>query len=75
MNEEETEKAIDKKAIDLMLTSKTIEEWNENRDTVKTLRDQSWVSKNIDQSGLVFKALPNKKVGDNPTSNRSQSNG
>lgn len=57
------EELTDEKIKELMLTSKTIQEWNENRETAKLLRDQKWISKHIDQSGLVFKALPNKTVG------------
>lgn len=45
----------DQTIIDLMLTSKNIKEWNENRESAKALRNTEWVSQNIDSALLIKK--------------------
>lgn len=45
----------DQKIIDLMLTSKNIKEWNENRESAKALRSTEWISQNIDSALLIRK--------------------
>lgn len=45
----------DQTIIDLMLTSKNIKEWNENRESAKALRSTEWVSQNIDSALLIKK--------------------
>jgi hypothetical protein len=47
--------AMDQKLIDLMLTSKNIKEWNENRESAKALRSTEWISQNIDSALLIKK--------------------
>jgi hypothetical protein len=49
------ETEMDQKIIDLMLSSKNIKEWNENRESAKALRDNEWISKNIDSALLIRK--------------------
>jgi hypothetical protein len=43
----------DKLIIELMLTSETIQQWNENRESAKVLRDAEWISTNIDAANLI----------------------
>lgn len=45
----------DSNIIDFMTTSKSIKEWNSNREHIKTLRDSKWITNNLDSSGLIKK--------------------
>jgi hypothetical protein len=36
-----------------MCESKTVHEWNERREDVKEIRSIPWISRNLDQSGLI----------------------
>ena len=43
----------DKDIIDFMKESKSVKDWNSRRDQVKSLRDQSWITINLDASKLI----------------------
>lgn len=45
----------DVELIDLMISSKTIQEWNSNRESIKAFRDNQWIGKNIDAGNLIAK--------------------
>lgn len=46
----------DKEIINDMINSKTIKEWNSNRDYVKFHRSNEWISVNIDSALLISKS-------------------
>lgn len=51
----------DKEIIDLILSSNTVEEWNDQRELIKSIRSNEWVAINIDQKGLIHKSKIPKK--------------
>lgn len=53
---------MDEKLVELMLSSTTVQEWNENRETAKEIRDTQWISKNIDSALLIHKSKITKEV-------------
>ena len=38
---------------DFMTTSKNIKEWNSNREHIKNIRDERWITEHLDASGLI----------------------
>lgn len=48
----------DEQIIEIMKTSKDIEDWNEKREQVKAVRGTAWIIINIEQSGLINKVFP-----------------
>lgn len=55
------ETTSDQQIIELMLQSKTINEWNENRELIKTIRTSTWIGVHLDASGLINQSNINKK--------------
>lgn len=45
----------DDELLNLMKSSKTVYEWNENRELIKQVREINWINKNIDSIGLIGK--------------------
>jgi hypothetical protein len=45
----------DQEIFDKMISLKTIEQWNDQREIYKTVRDGAWIGKHIDASGLIGK--------------------
>lgn len=45
----------DKTILAYMQSSESVEQWNERREEVKQLRDNKWITQNLDGSGLITK--------------------
>jgi len=54
--EETIEIKTDDELIHLMRSSKTIQEWNKNREYCKIFRDTKWIIKNLDTNRLIKKS-------------------
>ena len=52
---EDKQKITDQEILDLMVKSITVQEWNKNREAVKLVRDENWIGRYIDASGLIGK--------------------
>ena len=65
VNKESTDQEI----INFMSESMDVNHWNERREIVKEFRNQLWITKNLDMSGLIIKFnIPkNKRIPENET--------
>jgi hypothetical protein len=52
---EAIDKRVDRELIALILTSETVEQWNETREHMKHFRSMEWISAHVDASGLIGK--------------------
>jgi len=50
------DKIIDEQIIEDILSSITVKEWNTKREKVKQIRNQQWISTNLDMSGLIIQS-------------------
>lgn len=51
------EQQTDNELLDYMKESNTVNQWNQRRAEVKKVRNQQWISTNLDCNGLIIKTL------------------
>lgn len=61
----------DDQIIQTMKSSRTIQEWNESRESVKNIRDTTWIAKHIDACGLIGKTTIKSELAIKPTATQN----